>query len=174
MQLALKQELLPAIRDISAYHVAWHALIFNQHLPDVCLYHETEIAQNFEEPGEKERLISKLCHQAGPLVQPRHDERKHLIWSNIQPNLPHAVENLMPWQHFQLTVERYQRIKSLAGALFGSGTGFTFISVAQDLDPKLAHEPDVQIVDLPRGDTYEGPPKLFDALLSEIISNAAA
>ncbi len=107
LQLALKQELLPAIRDISAYHVAWDALIFNRHLPDVCFYHETEIAQNFETPGEKERLVSKLCHQAGPLVQPRTGGRMHLIWSNIQPNLPHAIENLMAWHHFQLTEERY-------------------------------------------------------------------
>ena len=174
LQLALKQELLPAIQDISAYHVAWDAFIFNRHLPDVCFYHETETAQNFAKPGEKERLVSKLCHQAGPLVQPRTGGRMHLIWSNIQPNLPHAVENLMAWQHFQLTEERYQTIKSLACALFGSDTRFTFISVAQDLDPGLAHEPDVQIVDLPRGDTYEGPPRLFDTLLSEIISKASA
>lgn len=170
LRLALNQKLLPALQDISAYHVSEETLIFNHHLQDVCFYHETEIAQNFETFSEKERLVAKLCHQARPLLQPQKDKPMHLIWSNIQPNLPHAVENLMPWQHFQLTEQRYQTIKSLACELFGSNTRFTFLSVVQDLEPNLSQKPDVQIFDLPRGNTYEGPPRLFESLLSKITS----
>lgn len=169
LRLAAENRLLPILQDGAQFHVVWDVLIFHRQLPGFCFYHETELAQALDRPGQRDVLIGKVLHQAAPLLQPDHAGRTHLIWSNIQPNLPDTVDNVTPWDSFRLTARRHATIKALGRDLFGPDTTFSFLSTAEDVSADLAHEDDVQIVPLARGDTYSGPPDLFEKLLANIV-----
>ena len=166
---AASGDLRAALQDASQYHVAWDVLLFHRQLPGVCFFHEQEIAKTFDDHAQKETLISKLTHQAAPFLEPSFAGRTHLIWSNIQPNLPDTVENVTPWQDFQLTEARYETVTSLGRSLFGAETTFSFLSHPDDIDPALTAHPDVHVIDLPRSDVFKGPDDLYEGLLSGIV-----
>ena len=169
LRAAASGHLLKSLQDVSQYHVAWDVLLFHKQLPGVCFFHEQEIAKQFDDPTQQQTLVSKLTHQAAPFVNPDHTARTHLVWSNVQPNLPDTVDNVTPWDDFQLTVPRYAEITSLARKVFGPETTFSFLSHADDVAPDLTTTDDVQIVNLPRSDDYQGPPDLYEALLSDTV-----
>ncbi len=170
LQRALDGTLRDALADASLFHVDWEALLFHDEIPGFCVFHEEDIARTFDDPAQKDALTSKLLHLAAPLLNPSYPGRTHLIWSNIQPNLPSAVENVIPWETFQLTTERYQTLKALGQALFGEETGFSFHNIREDIAPELIGAKDVRLFDLPRGPDYEGSFELYDSLLAGIVS----
>lgn len=172
LRLARDEALDHVLRDPALYHVEWDVLIFNRELPGVCFFHEQEVARRFSEPGQIDALISKIVHQAAPFLTPDRSGRTHLVWSNIQPNLPDTVDNVTPWDDFQLTAERYATIKALGTDVFGPDTSFSFLSLEEDMSPELRSASDVTLVDLPRGDAFKGPPDLYDALLTGIVSSS--
>ncbi|MCK0151821.1 hypothetical protein MWU54_17390 [Marivita sp. S6314] len=170
LRLAVARDLARVIQDRDLFTVEWNRLIFNSDLPGFCFYHEKDIAAQFHEPGQMDLLLSKLKHQTAPFLRPAFDGCTHLVWSNIQPNLPETVSGFMDWDTFVLTRNRYATIKSLAAELFGLQTQFTFFCNADDLDPDLSTADDVHVMDLPRGDTYRGDPDLYDARLLDILA----
>lgn len=167
---AVEGQLADVLGDVGQYHVKWEVLVFHRNLPGVCFFHEQDIARRFDDPEQRDVLVRKLLHQAGPFLSPGYPGRTHLVWSNIQPNLPDTVDNVTPWEAFQLTADRHETITRLARALFGEDTGFSFLSVADDVAPELIGHPDVQVITLPRGPEYEGPPTLYDSLLAGIVA----
>ena len=110
-----------------------------------------------------------MIHQAAPFLSADESESTHLIWSNIQPNLPDTVDNVTPWEQFQLTATRYTAITTLGRQLFGRDTTFSFLGIEEDVAKELVGKPDVHIVNLPRGVGYEGPPDLYEPLLSGLL-----
>ncbi|WP_292067845.1 hypothetical protein [Marivita sp. XM-24bin2] len=170
LQHAVAGTLRDAIEAKQDYTVEWDVLLFNKRLPGLCLFHEQDIAKSFEEPGQKDTLVSKLTHQAAPFLSPDYAGRTHLVWSNIQPNLPDTVDNVTPWEDFQLTEPHYKSITRLARRLFGRNTTFSFLSLAEDAEPELHRLQDVYLIDLPRGSDYEGPPHLYDSILQNILT----
>ena len=169
LRRAVDGSLGSVLQDTTGYVVEWEVLLFHQDLPGVCFFHEQDIARTFDDPAQKNSLVSKLTHQAAPFLSPGYAGRTHLIWSNIQPNLADTVNNVTPWDHFQLTRERHASIKALGTALFGDDTGYSFLSIAGDVAPDLIGASDVHVIDLPRGPEYEGPPDLYDSLLAGIV-----
>lgn len=167
---AVNGTLLSALQDVSGFRVEWDVLLFHNQLPGVCFYHEQDIARSFDDPAQKTALISKLTHQAAPFLAPDYPGRTHLVWSNIQPNLPDTVHNVTPWASFQLTLDRHETITALGRDLFGNDTGFSFLTMAADVSPELIGAADVHVIDLPRGPDYEGPPSLYDSLLACIVT----
>lgn len=166
---AVDGSLLSVLQDKSGYYVEWDVLLFHQDLPGVCFFHEQGIAKTFDDPTQKNSLVSKLTHQAEPFLTPDYAGQTHLIWSNIQPNLPDTVNNVTPWGTFQLSTRRHTAIKTLGKALFGADTAFSFLTIAGDVAADLVGAPDVRVIDLPRGSEYEGPPDLYDSLLAGIV-----
>lgn len=166
---AVDGTLQDALRNTAAFFVEWDVLLFHKQLPGVCFFHEQEIAKAFDDPAQKDTLISKLTHQAAPFLSPDYSGRTHLVWSNIQPNLPDTVNNVTPWETFQLTAERHATITALGRDLFGPETRVTYLTVANDVAPELIGAPDIQVIDLPRGPEYEGSPDLYNSLLTGIV-----
>lgn len=169
LRRAADQQLLSVLQDTSQFFVEWDVLLFNKQLPGVCFFHEQEIAKTFDDQAQKDLLIRKLTHHAAPFLTPDYPGRTHLVWSNIQPNLPDTVHGVTDWTTFQLTPERHFEVRSLGRAVFGETTTFSFLSHADDVSPDLINEDDVQVVDLPRGDTYLGAPDLYETLLLDIV-----
>lgn len=169
LQHAVAGTLQDAIEAKSDYAVQWDVLLFHKRLPGLCLFHEQDIAESFEEPSQKDILVSKLTHQAAPFLAPSYAGRTHLFWSNIQPNLPDTVENVTPWADFQLTEPHYESVTQLAKNLFGPDTTLSFLSLAEDVAPDLHGLRDVHVINLPRGPEYEGPPDLYDSILQDIL-----
>ena len=158
--------------DAAQYHVEWEVLLFHRQLPGVCFFHEQESAKAFDDPEQKKALISKLTHQAAPFLVPDYPGRTHLVWSNIQPNLPDTVNNVTPWADFQLTAARYRALRTLGAQLFGPDTGFTFLTTKADAAADVIDAVGVQVIDLPRGPEYEGAPALYDSLLTSIVEQS--
>ncbi|MFA8387451.1 MAG: hypothetical protein ACEPO2_17640 [Pelagibaca sp.] len=167
---AVHGTLLSMLQNVSGFRVEWDVLLFHDQLPGVCFFHEQDIARTFDDPTQKSALISKLTHQAAPFLAPAYPGQTHLIWSNVQPNLPDTVHNVTPWESFQLTVDRHAVITVLGRKLFGTDTRFSFFTVAEDVSPELIGAADVHVIDLPRGPDYEGPPTLYDSLLACIVT----
>ena len=155
--------------DAGQYHVEWDVLLFHRQLPGVCFFHEQDSAKAFDDPEQKTTLISKLTHQAAPFLASDYPGRTHLVWSNIQPNLPDTVNNVTPWADFQLSAARYATIKAMGVQLFGPDTGFSFLTCAADAAHDVIGAPDVHVIGLARGPEYEGPPDLYDSLLTGIV-----
>ena len=171
LRLAGSGDLLNVLRDATRYFVEYNRLIFHSDLPGFCFYHEKEIAEGFEDPAQVDLLVSKLEHQAAPFLSRKPDAHTHLIWSNIQPNLPATVGGFMEWKTFVLTEQRYDTVKRLATDLFGPKTTFSFLAAAGDHAPELASRDDVHPFDLPRGDTFRGDPFLYDPLLTKVLGS---
>lgn len=167
---AVNGTLLSALQDVSGFRVEWDVLLFHEHLPGVCFFREQDIAKTFDDPAQKTAMISKLTHQAAPFLAPDYPGRTRLVWSNIQPNLRNTVDNVTPWESFQLTVDRHATVTALGRRLFGADTGFSFLTVAGDVSAELIGAADVQVIDLPRGPDYEGPPSFYDSLLACIVT----
>ena len=174
LKLARAGTLQSVLQDRSLYYVDWDVLVFNRKLPGLCLFHEREAAENLHGPGQLDTLIDKLIHQAAPLLGPGYAGRTHLVWSNIQPNLPDTVDNVTPWQDFQITAARLETIKAHAKSVFGVGTTFTFLTLAEDCAKELRDDPDIRLVDLPRGTDFKGPTDLYEPWLTGIISSATS
>ncbi|WP_439123089.1 hypothetical protein [Marivita sp.] len=169
LRLAASGALLPTLRDISQYYVEWDVLLFHKQLSGVCFFHEQDIAKSFDDPAQKETLISKVTHQAAPFLHPGYPGKTHLVWSNIQPNLPDTVNNVTPWADFQLTAPHHTEISALGRRVFGADTTFTFLTHKDDVARELISRPDVQVVDLPRSNDYLGPRDLYDPMLSRTV-----
>jgi hypothetical protein len=169
LRLASEGRLRSALQDRSQYYVDWDVLLFHRQIPGLCLFHEQETAKIFDNPTQQDTLISKLVHQAAPFLSADYSGNTHLIWSNIQPNLPDTVDNVTPWEQFQLTAPRYTAITTLGRQLFGPDTTFSFLSVEEDVASELVGNPDVHIVNLPRGIDYEGPRDLYESLLAGLL-----
>ncbi|WP_299786185.1 hypothetical protein [uncultured Marivita sp.] len=169
LRLAAEGRLRGVLQDKSQYYVAWDVLLFHRQIPGLCLFHEQESAKVFDDPSQQDTLISKLIHQAAPFLSADDSGSTHLIWSNIQPNLPDTVDNVTPWEQFRLTAPRYTAITTLGSQLFGRDTTFSFLGIEEDVADELVGKPDVHIVNLPRGIDYEGPPDLYEPLLLGLL-----
>ncbi|MGJ8603414.1 MAG: hypothetical protein ACSHXH_04740 [Marivita sp.] len=169
LQHAVDGHLQALLEDTSEYVVDYGVLLFHRHLPGICFFHEQDIAKAFDDPAQKDSLVSKLAHQAAPFLAPDYEGRTHLVWSNVQPNLPGTVRNVTPWDDFQLTAPRYAKITSLGRQLFGPDTTFTFLTLVADATPEALQNPDVHMLTLPRSADYQGPPDLYAPFLSQIL-----
>lgn len=170
LQLAADGTLEETLRDPTRFHVAWDTLILNTGLPGFSFFHEDTPHALLAEPERRDAFLGKVAHLAEPFTDPDPHLHTHLIWSNLQPNLPDTVRNVIDWEEFTLTESRYDRCKSLAGRLFGPHTMLSFLSTPQDMSPALSRQPDVYIHDIPRDATYTGAPDLYDSLLRRVVS----
>ena len=164
------QRLSDRLSDVSLFRAEYGSLIFNAALPGFSFFHEKDPEALLADPDRAAAFLGKLSHLAEPFIAPDLSLRTHIVWSNIQPNLPDTVENVIPWASFQLTQDRYIRAKDACRMIFGQGCAFSFISTPADLDDALSNQPDVHAVDLPRGPDYKGAPTLFEDILKNALS----
>ena len=153
------------------FHVAWDALILHRNLPGFSFYHEETPHDLLADPDRRSAFISKLNHLSRPFVSPDADTQTLLIWSNLQPNLPDTVENVIAWEEFILTEARYHETLSLGRRIFGQETQFLFLTTSQDTELSPEACPDMRIIDLARGDTYQGDPHLYEEVLKNVVRN---
>jgi hypothetical protein len=92
------------------------------------------------------------------------------VWSNIQPNLQHAVQEVgEPWSQFVLTPERYAAIKASCARLRARKVAVWFVCRGDDMDDRLAGLEDVVVLDEPRSKTeFRGRPGLFDPVFERM------
>ena len=166
---AVTGTLTRTLEDDDQFHVAWDAFILHRDLPGFSCFHEDTPHDLLADPYRRSAFVGKLRHLARPF-EAAQGVRTHLVWSNLQPNLPDTVENVIPWDDFILSAQRYSEVKALASRLFGEDTGFSFLSTPQDMEASLNTQPDVHMIDLPRGDAYEGDPFLYNDILTGVIS----
>lgn len=156
------------LKDDHKFHVAWDALILHRELPSFSFFHEETPHDLLADPDRRSDFVGKLLYLAQPFVTPP-GIRTHLVWSNLQPNLPATVDNVIPWGEFNLTERRYDTAKSLGRRLFGAETTYSFLSTPQDIETSLTAQQDVHVINLPRGEAYEGDPFLYDEILKAAI-----
>lgn len=169
LELAAESKLLSVLQDPGQFHVAWETLIFNGALPGFSFFHESDPKGLLLSPERSAAFLGKLAHLAQPFITSQPNARTHLVWSNLQPNLPDTVENVIPWKDFVLTEARYIRVKDLGRKLFGSATTFSFLSTPTDMSSELGGQNDVIVVPLPRNDSYEGDPLLYESILTNVF-----
>lgn len=172
LRLATDGSLTQVLDDSTSFHLAWDALILNRDLPGFSFFHEEKPKELLADPERRAAFLGKLRHLSRPFVSPAPNVQTHVFWSNLQPNLPDTVENVIPWDGFVLSQARYDEAKALGRRIFGDATTFSFLSTPQDMDIALADQPDVHVFDLPRGPEYKGDPRLYDALLSGLLHGA--
>jgi hypothetical protein len=97
-------------------------------------------------------------------------EDLHCLWTNIQPNLRHAVEAVgEPWSRFVLTPGRYEALLEGCARLPARRMQAWFIGRPEDVDSSLHGRPDVILLDLPRDPLeYKGAPGLFDPVFERM------
>lgn len=161
---------LPAIlEDENGFNVAFDALIVHDALPGFSFFHEETPQQLLGNPSRSAAFRGKIRHLAQPFLSPSPEQHTHLVWSNLQPNLPDTVENVIPWSDFVLTEARYQRAKALGHRIFGHSTTFTFLTTPEDTTLASHAYPDVRVIPLARSAAYEGDPMLYDTVLREAL-----
>jgi hypothetical protein len=137
--------------------------------------------------ADSERISDLSRHPEGLrrfLDQHRHVMRKfggevddvHCVWSNIQPNLAHALQEVgEPWSQFFLTPERYAAIKASCARLRAHKVAVWFVCRSEDLDGSLAGLEDVVVLDVPRSKTdFKGTPGLFDPVFERMRISASS
>jgi len=171
LRLIADRRLEDVFEDDARFHVAWDALILHRDLPGLSFYHEETPHDLLADQDRRSAFISKLNHLSRPFVAPDPNTQTLLVWSNLQPNLPDTVENVIPWEEFILNEARYDETLSLGRRIFGQDTDFLFLTTPQDteLSPEVC--PDMRIVDLPRGDTFQGDPRLYEDILTKVVRN---
>ena len=121
LELVNARRLSDTLSDLSLFRPEYGSLIFNAALPGFSFFHEKEPDALLADPDRAAAFFGKLSHLADPFVAPDLSLRTHIVWSNIQPNLPDTVENVIPWASFQLTHDRYNRAKDTCRMIFGQG-----------------------------------------------------
>jgi hypothetical protein len=94
----------------------------------------------------------------------------HCLWSNIQPNLKHASEEVgEPWSGHFLTSERYAAIKEACSRLQAGKIAVWFVCRAEDMDDRLARYDDVVVLKAARSPTdFMGKAGLFDPVFERM------
>ena len=97
-------------------------------------------------------------------------EEVHCVWSNIQPNLQHAAQEVgEPWSNFLLTPQRYADIKASCARLRARRVSVWFICRDEDVESSLTGLEDVVVLDEPRSKTeFRGRAGLFDAVFERM------
>ncbi|MCL3881843.1 hypothetical protein [Marivita sp. GX14005] len=170
LRLARNGALTETLGDAERYRIAWDTLIVNGSLPEFSFFREDTPEQLLADPVRRTDFLQKIAHLSAPFATPKRGQRTHLVWSNIQPNLPDTVENVIPWESFRLTEPRYREARRLGCQIFGDDTTFTFIAAPPDAAHEVNAHRDVFLVDLPRGSDYEGPPGLFEPFLQKVLA----
>lgn len=169
LRLVAEGQLSSVLHDAELYSVGWDALILNEKLPGFTFFHEDTPAALLSDPARRGDFIGKLDHLGQPFVTPARDVHTHLIWSNLQPNLPDTVENVIQWDDFRLTEDRYTEVCKLGRQVFGPATTVSFLSTPQDMQLSAQGLPGVHVFDVPRSDAYQGDPLLYDVILRKVI-----
>jgi hypothetical protein len=115
-----------------------------------------------------QQFISQHRHLAAKLGAPV--EELHCLWSNVQPNLRHAVEAVgEPWSAFELTAARYDAIRAACAQWPARRLHNWFVCRPEDVEPSLHAAPGVVLLDLPRDPLeYQGAPGLFDPVFERM------
>lgn len=119
-------------------------------------------------PEGVQRLLDQHRHVMGKFGTGI--DEVHCVWSNIQPNLAHAVDEVgEPWSQFVLTPERYSRLKASCARLRARRVTTWFICRGEDIDASLTGLDDVVVLDVPRSQTdFTGAAGLFDPVFEKI------
>ncbi|MFP7569177.1 hypothetical protein [Marivita sp. S2033] len=169
MRLATEGALEEILADPDRYYVGWDALILNTGLPGFSFFHETDPAITLKHAARRSAFLGKVAHLSAPFTFAVSAAHTHLVWSNVQPNLPDTVENVFPWEAFRLTRERYTLARKLGRQIFGQQTTFSFITTREDVEMAVTEHADVHVLDIRRDETYEGPPLLYEEMLNGIL-----
>lgn len=173
LRCAAASDLIPVLSDGALYYLAQKTLIFNRSLPGFSFFHEEASRQIIDDQTRRDTFIGKVTHLAEPFVAPPADVRTHLVWSNLQPNLPDTVENVYDWETFQLAPARYAEVKSLGRHIYGADTTFSFLSTPQDVQASLVDRGDVHCFDIPRGAAFKGEEDLYEDVLLQAVTARA-
>lgn len=135
------------------------------------LYHWHEAGRDvldIRRPEHFHRFRSKVRHLIANTRAA--DVPVWLLWSNIQPNLRGAVEEVegLDWNDFRLTRQAHAEIRWAAGEVFADPR-FVFVGRREDIDRDLWDRPDVTLMDLPRSEKFRGPPGLFADILADVV-----
>lgn len=169
LRRAAASDLMPVLGDGELYYLAQQTLIFNTALPGFSFFHEATPQQIIDDQTRRAAFLGKIAHLAEPFVAPPAGVRTHLVWSNLQPNLPDTVENVFDWETFQLTPARYAEVKTLGRRIYGVDTTFSFLSTPQDMQASLADREDVHCFDIPRSEAFKGDDDLYEEVLMQAI-----
>ncbi|MFP7675428.1 hypothetical protein ACG74X_18925 [Marivita sp. S0852] len=162
----MKDDTLTAIlTDSRRFHSAFDTLIFNTALPGFSFFHETEPRNLLRDREKTSAFLAKVSHLAQPFLSRDPALKTHLLWSNVQPNLPTTVANVIDWADFRLTTPRYEAVKALGRQIFGGSTTFSFLTTCKDVEGPLLDHPDVISMDVSRNGDFRGDPILFDTCL---------
>lgn len=123
-------------------------------------FHEEDPERILSSASKFAPFLAKTLHLVDNLLCAP-EKQAMLFWSNLQPNLRETAEKYGEWTAFFLTPQRYDQIKSLTRANFGDDAEFTFFSRPEDSCESLHDKPDVVVMDLPRGEDYQGAIGLF-------------
>lgn len=173
LDMAAEGQLREVLLDEKQYTVAWNTLILNAAIPGLSFFHEDTPVALLEDKQRREAFIGKVTHLAQPFLTPHTEAETHLVWSNLQPNLPDTVENVIPWPDFILTEERYAHAKSICRRIFGARTSVHFLTTPQDCGLTEKDRPDVHVMNLPRGQDFKGDPLLYEPILRRIVGLSA-
>lgn len=134
-------------------------------LPGLYFWHEDRTAA--ASIAGRQSLASKISHLAATFFDS--NVPTHFIWSNVQPNLKGAIERGtgLPWSAFILTADVCNTLQEKLAKRFPDAT-VSFITRREDCDDVIADHPDVHVMELPRGQDYEGAPQLFMPVFSAI------
>ena len=119
-------------------------------------------------PEGLRRFLDQHRHVMGKFGH--HLDEVHCVWSNIQPNLAHAVQEVgEPWSQFFLTPERYSAIKASCARLRARRVAVWFVCRSEDVDVSLVGHEDVVVLDVPRSKTeFKGSTGLFDPVFERM------
>jgi hypothetical protein len=140
----------------------WH---IKHHLQ---LADSVRIADLSQHPEGLRRFLEQHRHVMGKFAN--EVDQVDCVWSNIQPNLQHAVREVgESWSQFVLTPERYAAIKASCAQLPARKVTAWFVCRGDDVDRSLVGREDVVILDEPRSTTeFKGRPGLFDPVFERI------
>ena len=108
------------------------------------------------------RFLMGLFHQ-------RVDEL-HCLWTNVQPNLRQSCDEVrVPWSDFRLTSARYAALKESCARLNARKISVWFICRRDHMDPELAAQRDVTVLDVVESQTdCRGETCLFDPVFEQM------
>ena len=100
----------------------------------------------------------------------RQVEELHCLWTNVQPNLRRSAEEIgVPWSDFALTSARYTALKESCARLKARKISVWFIARRDHMDPELAAQRDVTVVDVVESPTdFRGAIGLFDPVFEKM------
>jgi len=170
---------LEAIADGSALrlltdrknYAAERGHLINREFEGLYFWHERAGQILGNDPSFFADFAAKLKHQLDNLQQDPAGKRRHLLWTNLQPNLQMATAHLdADWSRFVLSPERLAGLRAAVVRVFGPESNLLICLRAEDASPDLRHSPEIRFLELDRSADFHGPDGLFDDMIAGLTA----